>query len=326
VKYNGEEFTVYNRNNSGLPEDDIWALEIDDLDRIWIGTWGGGLAMLKGEEWTIFDTDNSGLPSNHICSIEISNNDIWVGTYTGGLVRYDGINWHIWDTWNSEIPHDHVHNFTFDREGNIWTTHFSEGDLGKFKGLDWETYNSGNSALTGQNIRSINTDAYNRIWIGGQHHGVIILDGEQWHQYNTNNSGLTSNHVVDISFDELGNTWLSTASGGVTIFREGGIAVSSEDESERYAAQLPTGYRLYQNYPNPFNPATTIPFSLPNRDVVKIEIYNLAGQRVAVLADREFASGRHELHWDAAGFASGVYIYRMQTTQFLETGKLTLVK
>ncbi|CAN5295456.1 hypothetical protein BH23BAC3_BH23BAC3_20650 [soil metagenome] len=50
VKYNGQDFTLYNSSNSRLPEDDIWAFEIDELDRIWIGTGGGGLTMFNGDE------------------------------------------------------------------------------------------------------------------------------------------------------------------------------------------------------------------------------------------------------------------------------------
>jgi len=152
---------------------------------------------------------------------------------------------------------------------------------------------------------------------------LIKYDGSDWEVFRTANSGISGNQVNNISFDYLGNKWLSTQ-GGVSVFKEGGILVSVGEHHMPY--ELPVGYHLYQNYPNPFNPATTIPFTLPNREVVKIEIYNLAGQRVAVLANQEFAPGRHELHWDAAGFASGVYLYRMVTPHFLGTGKLVLVK
>ena len=79
---------------------------------------------------------------------------------------------------------------------------------------------------------------------------------------------------------------------------------------------LPQGFALGQNYPNPFNPSTIIPYQLPSATYVRLEVFNLLGQRIATLVDAERAAGAHTAQWDgtdAAGRAvgAGVYIYRL---------------
>ena len=68
---------------------------------------------------------------------------------------------------------------------------------------------------------------------------------------------------------------------------------------------------LGQNYPNPFNPSTTIRYGLPRASRVSLILYNTIGQAVVRLVDADEDAGFHEIRLDAAGFASGVYFYRM---------------
>ncbi|GAB4335348.1 MAG: hypothetical protein Kow0037_15150 [Calditrichia bacterium] len=83
---------------------------------------------------------------------------------------------------------------------------------------------------------------------------------------------------------------------------------------------------LYQNYPNPFNPVTTIRFGVPKAGEVKIEVYNILGQKVAELLNRKMEPGYHEVRFDDARLGSGIYIYRMQAEKFQAVRKLLLVK
>src|SRR5207244_2858587 len=78
----------------------------------------------------------------------------------------------------------------------------------------------------------------------------------------------------------------------------------------------PEEFRLDQNYPNPFNPTTNIQFELPNPAVVTLKVYNMLGQEVATLLDRqEMEEGTQELEFNASNFASGVYFYRITAEQ-----------
>ncbi|QXD16905.1 T9SS type A sorting domain-containing protein [Rhodocaloribacter litoris] len=91
-------------------------------------------------------------------------------------------------------------------------------------------------------------------------------------------------------------------------------------------AVLPAAFTLGANYPNPFGPETTIPFALPRHATVRLAVYDLAGRRVATLADGDFPPGFHEVTWDARALASGVYLVRLEAGDFVQSRKLTLVR
>ncbi len=88
----------------------------------------------------------------------------------------------------------------------------------------------------------------------------------------------------------------------------------------------PTSYTLRQNYPNPFNPSTVIAFALPKAGHASLRIYNTLGQEIAVLINETVSAGIHRVAWDAARMASGVYLYRLQAGDFVETKKLLLLR
>jgi Secretion system C-terminal sorting domain len=88
-----------------------------------------------------------------------------------------------------------------------------------------------------------------------------------------------------------------------------------------------TSYKIYNNYPNPFNPATKIRFFLPEAGFVKVEVFDILGQRVAVLTNKEFQSGIHELDFNGSVFVSGIYIYTLEVKdRFFEAKKMLLLK
>lgn len=92
---------------------------------------------------------------------------------------------------------------------------------------------------------------------------------------------------------------------------------------------LPQEYLLYNNYPNPFNPATTISYSLPENARVKIEIFNILGQKVATLVDDVKHAGSYKLTWSAQNISSGVYFCKLKAEGkkiFEKTQKLVLMK
>jgi uncharacterized lipoprotein YddW (UPF0748 family) len=89
---------------------------------------------------------------------------------------------------------------------------------------------------------------------------------------------------------------------------------------------LPTEYTLAQNYPNPFNPSTRIKFSVPNNVYATLKVYDLLGNEIASLVDRELSAGNYSVEFDASYLASGTYIYRISAGEFIQSRKMILVK
>jgi len=89
---------------------------------------------------------------------------------------------------------------------------------------------------------------------------------------------------------------------------------------------VPTKYELYQNYPNPFNPTTKIKFSLPEATRVSIRIYNTVGEEMTDIVNIEYETGYHNVEFNAIGYASGIYFYRIVAGDFVEIKKMVLLR
>ncbi|MBM2840124.1 MAG: Subtilisin-like serine protease, partial [Bacteroidetes bacterium] len=89
---------------------------------------------------------------------------------------------------------------------------------------------------------------------------------------------------------------------------------------------LPTAFELKQNFPNPFNPSTSITFTLPTTGFVSLRILDILGREIAMLVNEMKPLGSHTVSWDANGFASGVYFYRLSAGAQSQTKKLLLMK
>jgi len=116
-----------------------------------------------------------------------------------------------------------------------------------------------------------------------------------------------------LSIAEIQNTWNITLP-SVTV----GIS--------KYSEIIPGKFRLSQNYPNPFNPLTSIIFDLPNTSFVNLVVYDLLGREVEVLVNDNLKAGSYSYKWNASNYSSGIYFYRLSTTDFTDTKKMILVK
>jgi hypothetical protein len=91
-------------------------------------------------------------------------------------------------------------------------------------------------------------------------------------------------------------------------------------------SELPAVLQLFQNYPNPFNPVTTIRYDLARTSYVQLVVFNILGQRVQTLVDRELTAGTYQVEFDASLLQSGVYFYRLTTKQRTLTGKMIVMR
>lgn len=87
-----------------------------------------------------------------------------------------------------------------------------------------------------------------------------------------------------------------------------------------------TNVKLSQNYPNPFNPSTIIEFDLPSTSEVSLKIFNILGEEVATLVSGRLSTGSYSYEWNAGDIASGVYLYRLEAGEFVETRKMVVMR
>jgi len=316
------EIIVYDKWNSKLPDNWVYAIAIDGQGNKWIGTYGG-LAKFDGVSWTVYKRSNSNLPSDSVYAIAIDGQgNKWIGT-PNGLAKFDGVNWTVYNRSNSGLPSDTVYAIAIDRQGNKWIG--TSRGLAKFDGVNWTVYNTSNSGLPYNYVLSIAIDGQGNKWIGTWGGGLAKFDGVNWTVYNTSNSGLPDYYVWTIAIDGQGNKWIGTGGGGLAVYREGGVIIPPVEVKEK-SNEIPTNFALYQNYPNPFNPSTTIEFDIPERTNVKLVIYDILGREVETIVDKEFEPGKYKINFTATNLPSGVYFYTLRTPKFTKTNKMLLIK
>jgi subtilisin family serine protease len=136
--------------------------------------------------------------------------------------------------------------------------------------------------------------------------------------------------ALDIKFivyDKSGNSLEYTAEPAVAVGKFVGSLTSIRDGEK--ITSVPKEYKLNNNYPNPFNPNTTLSYSIPEKAKVKIEIYNILGQKVITLSDEIKEAGNYKVEWNAKNYSSGVYFCRMNAIgrkNFEKTMKLMLMR
>lgn len=124
--------------------------------------------------------------------------------------------------------------------------------------------------------------------------------------YSPNNEDLSYGDVSRWAYTWIGNLW---------------NPVGVERESETV-----TNYSLSQNYPNPFNPSTQIKFTIKEAGLVTLKVFDILGREVTTLINRELTGGSYNIDFNAAGLASGIYFYRLESGSFVQTNKMMLLK
>ncbi len=91
-------------------------------------------------------------------------------------------------------------------------------------------------------------------------------------------------------------------------------------------SSIPGQFALNQNYPNPFNPSTVISFSVPLTAQVTLKVYDVLGTEIATLINEEKSAGTYQVTLDGSSLSSGMYFYKLQSGNFAETKKMSLLK
>ena len=236
---------------------------------------------------------------------------------------------HYWD--GTDLVYEHRELYTYDLNGNL-TEELRQG----WVDIDW--VNSSRHLYT-YDLNGNLTEELGQGWdgadwvINGRYLYTYDLNGNQTEELYQNwdvndwvndwrylyTYDLNGNQTEDLWQVWDVNDWVNS---GIVYVDYTNIAISVESE----ITGLPTEFALSQNYPNPFNPETMIEYTLPFQSEVNLIIYNLRGEEVAHLINDNMLAGNHQVTWNASNFASGIYFYRLQAGDFVQTRKMVLLK
>lgn len=245
------------------------------------------------------------------------NNNMWFNSYYSDLNLRDSLLVHIWDSigWQNYsktfFNYNELTNFLDYFVVVIWT------------GNSWQNWirrkieNDSNGNQTGQ---------LDEIWNEGNWEYSV----RRFYSYIDLN-------YIESAYCELwnGNNWVS---GDDVILLEypNGYRVGFITNTlsiyykttgvKKHIISYPNNFTLEQNYPNPFNPSTTIKYKIPQLSLVTLKIYDVLGNAVATLINKELPAGSYEVDFDGSNLSSGIFFYRLQAGSIIQTKKMVLMK
>lgn len=161
--------------------------------------------------------------------------------------------------------------------------------------------------------------------------GGVLRSSDAGLHWSELNDGLTSLVVLRLKFHEMTTATIFGATNGAAIVKIENLTGLNNNELNF----ISNGIYLTQNYPNPFNPTTTIRYDIPEQSFVTIKIYDILGKEIATLVNEEKPAGSYEVEFNTGGHSgfsgireltSGIYFYKLQAGNFIETKKMVLIK
>jgi hypothetical protein len=296
--------------SNGLTEEKVFALLANGTD-LFAGTWGGGVfrSNNNGNSWSF-----SGIPNSYIYCLIASGTNIFAGTMGGGIYLSTN-NGGNWNPVNSGLPPTAF--IIFDIA--ICETGIYVGTWGN--GVFRSSNNGSNwlpTGLTSDTVMTLIASGNNLI--AGTWSGVAVSsnNGASWIEKNQGFS--VAPNVLAL---RVVNNYIFAGTQEHIVWRR---SLSEVIEVKNISTEVPKAFSLSQNYPNPFNPRTIITFELPKSEYVRLIVYDELGRKIETLVDEQLHAGIYEVDWDARGYTSGVYFYRLTAGDFVETKKMILIK
>lgn len=220
----GQTWTAFNKDNSGLSFNNVTCLAFDSNDHVWCGTFGGGLFLFDGSKWTQYKAGNSQLPSDYVGFVAVDNDDVlWLNCrdtqypdkygfeFGFGLTRFDGTRWNTYNTSNSPIPSNCLYDIKIDADNNKWMAAAGDVGIASFNGTDWHTYNVDNSGIAFNEVTRITIDTKrDLIWL--THYTLNNGNGLSVARLNCHNAAVntliapdaTNTSIYDLSGRQIG--------------------------------------------------------------------------------------------------------------------------
>jgi hypothetical protein len=275
--------------SKGVNDYSLWCLAASSDGGLFLGTANGVYSSAnQGLDWQL---ENAGLSETFVYSLAMRDDDyLYAGTNGGGVYRS------IRPTVPLPIQMTSFH-------AEIVASNMVE--------LKWATVSETNNFGFYVQRRAVTSQYFIELpssFVPG--HGTTIAAQEYCFTDSAVTPGIWFYRIKQVDLD--GSIHLSDPI-------QANVIASVQD-------RVPLAFTLSQNYPNPFNPSTNIRYGLPTKSHVSLYVYNTLGQQVATLVNENQEAGYHDVRLDGNNLASGVYFYRLQTENFLQTRKLILLR
>jgi len=306
---NGANWTA---SNNGLTNLNVTTIAVFG-NYLFAGTLSGNFRSTNnGDSWTTIGSTGSAA-----YDFVMSGSNLFAGTYGSGVYRSTN-NGTSWTAVNNGLPNLSLYTLLAS-EGNLYAGLEYTG-VGSFyrssnSGMNWISINSGIPESRGHSLFS-----YGSNIIAGTYDSDIFISANQGTDWTSISEGFSNASALTF-FIYNNNLFAGTYGDGV--WRR---PLSEIISVQNISTENPDQFDLKQNYPNPFNPVTYIEFSIPKQYNVKITVYDSQGKEVADLLNERLSAGSFRVDFDGTGFSSGIYFYKMETEDFVQTKSMVLLK
>jgi photosystem II stability/assembly factor-like uncharacterized protein len=278
------------------------------------------ISIDNGDSWEILSTRPT---DPGLRSVLITSNDyIFLGG-DGGNVHRSTDNGVSWETFSTTIQPDFIVEYIVSRQDDILIVvapMYGAISRSTDFGETWENVDIDFEVP----ILSINYDNSGQLYVTSSSSGVFVSqnDGDDWVDLN-DGLPVSPEHVRKLAIRDINDIYITTLEGGIYHgLLEWDPTHTDNDPNTDSNFHL----ALEQNYPNPFNPSTTIEFDLPKTSEVTLKIFNILGEEIATLVSDRLTAGNYSYEWDAGNMSSGVYLYRLEAGEYVETLKMVLMR
>ncbi|MBS1492028.1 MAG: T9SS type A sorting domain-containing protein [Bacteroidetes bacterium] len=268
----------------------------------------------NGTTWFAKDSNQTGEPKG---MITVGDNKVFLGSTEDGVYysATGGDHWWPIDTTTHFFGTRYTMDIVKSREGTIFYTEGAKVRRSTDNGLHTTILVTPSPSSS---INAICVESDNEMYIATDDKKVYKSTnmGDTWQVMTTGLPGAANVYSLKIIDGKL---FAGTYAYGVFYYEPDAVGVQNGSETA-------SSFALNQNYPNPFNPTTKISFSIIKSSFVNLSVYDMLGKKVSEIVNGVKANGNYEVTFDASSLSGGVYFYKLQTEDFSEIKKMTLIK
>jgi len=352
--------------DNGFASSFVFGFAIDSSNNIYAGTRSGYIykSTNDGLSWTLLRNSNNIYNSVIVDMVIAPNGNIFATNMREGVLRSTD-NGTTWTVKNNGLSSLMAASLNINSKGEIYMA-TQKDDKFYYSSDNGESWQNILSNLTNTTVNQIRFDKYNNVYLATDESVWRNADAitpveivnltAQTEGNNVRLEWTTATEVNNYGFTIERKAFNSAQWAEIAFIKGAGSSskpvtysyIDNKIPSSKYNYRLkqtdydgsrkyyyfnkeisitgPATYSLSQNYPNPFNPSTTIRYSIKDAGLVKLEIYDILGRKVATIVSEEKQAGNYEVNFNGSNLSSGIYFYKLTTGSFTQIRKMQLLK